>query len=268
MDNQEAGNDMARQSKKKPTALFLSALTLALISMGFTAPAQAQSDDWEVVLAPYAWIASITGDAAIGRTDPAPVDVSFSDLLENLRFGFMLHGEVRKGAWGVMLDAFYVKLGSDLSTPLGGVLDLQVQVLVFEALLSRRFDLPRGSVDAYAGIRYWDVDLDVELEGVVSGAIDRGDSWVDPVVGGRVIHYVGDDWFVMLRGDIGGFGVGSNFSWTAAAGVGYEVSDLFSIVAQYKALDVDFENDAAGTPDFLLFDAIVHGPLVGFVFRF
>ena len=120
MDNQEAGNDMARQSKKKPTALFLSTLTLTLISIGFTAPAQAQSDDW----------------------------------------------------------------------------------------------------------------------------------------------------FVMLRGDIGGFGAGSNFSWTAAGGVGYNVSDLFSIVAQYKALGVDFENDEAGTPDFLLFDAIVHGPLVGFVFRF
>ncbi len=267
MDNQEAGNDMARQSKKKPTALFLSTLTLTLISTWFTAPAQAQSDDWEVVLAPYAWIASMTGDAAIGRTDPVPVDISFSDLLKNLKFGFMLHGEVRKGAWGVILDAFYAKLGSDLSTPLGGVLDLQVQVLVFEALLNRRFDLPKGSIDAYAGIRYWDVALDVELEGVVSGALDRGDSWVDPVIGSRLIQYVADDWFVMLRGDIGGFGVGSNFSWTAAAGVGYEVSDLFSIVAQYKALDVDYENDAVGTPDFLLFDAVVHGPLIGFVFR-
>ena len=258
---------MARQSKKKPTALFLSTLTLALISTWFTAPAQAQSDDWEVVLAPYAWIASITGDAGIGRTDPAPVDVSFSDLLENLRFGFMLHGEVRKGAWGVMLDAFYAKLGSDLSAPLGGVLDLQVQVLVFEALLSRRFDLPRGSVDAFAGIRYWDVDLDVELEGVVSGAIDRGDSWVDPVIGSRLIQYVGENWFLMLRGDIGGFGVGSEFSWNVQGGVGYDVSRLFSLVVQYKALSVDFENDAAGTPDFLLYDTITHGPLVWFVFR-
>ena len=51
-------------------------------------------------------------------------------------------------------------------------------------------------------------------------------------------------------------------------GVGYDVSSLFSLVAQYKALSVDFENDAAGTPDFLLYDTITHGPLVGFVFRF
>lgn len=259
---------MAIQSDKKRTALFLSALTLALISTGITTPAQAQSDDWEVVLAPYVLFASINGDVAIGRVNAQPVDVSFGDILKNLQFGFMLHSEVRKGAWGVMLDAFYAKLGSDLSTPLGGVLDVNVQELVFEALLSRRFALPKGSIDAYAGIRYWDLDLDLELEGLVNRAADRGDSWVDPVIGSRLIQYVADDWFLMLRGDIGGFGMGSDFSWNVQGGVGYEVSDLFSLVAQYKALGVDYQNDEEGSPDFLLYDAITHGPLLGFVFRF
>jgi len=267
MNNQEAGNDMARPSQKKPTALFLSTLTLVLISTWFTAPAQAQSDDWEVVLAPYVLFGSLTGDAGIGRAAPAPVDVSFKDLVKNLRLGAMLHTEVRKGAWGGVFDLAYMKLGSDLSTPLGGVLDIQVEQLAIEAFLSRRFDLSRGSIDAFAGIRYFDLTLDVELEGIISGAIDRGDSWVDPVIGSRLIQYVGENWFLMLRGDIGGFGVGSTFSWNVQGGVGYDVSRLFSLVAQYKVLSVDFENDAAGTPDFLLYDTLTHGPLIGFVFR-
>ena len=79
---------------------------------------------------------------------------------------------------------------------------------------------------------------------------------------------VAEDWFLTARGDVGGFGVGSDFSWNAQAGVGYEVSTLFTLVAQYRALGVDFNNDKAGTADYLLYDTITHGPLVGFVFRF
>ena len=70
-----------------------------------------------------------------------------------------------------------------------------------------------------------------------------------------------------VRGDIGGFGVGSDFSWNANGGVGYRVSTLFSLAAQYKALSVDFQNDKTGL-DFLSYDTITHGPVIGFVFSF
>jgi len=98
-------------------------------------------------------------------------------------------------------------------------------------------------------------------------ALDLGDSWIDPVVGGRLVQDLTDAWFLILRGDVGGFGVGSSFSWNALGGIGYEVSSLFSVVAQYRALGVDFENDESGF-DFLSYDTTTHGPLIGFVFRF
>ena len=154
----------------KPLPFFLSTLTLMVAAMGLTAPAQAQSDDWDVVIAPYVLFGSLNGDAAIGRTDPTPVDLGFGDLVKNLQFGAMVHTEVRKGAWGGMVDLLYMKLGSDLSGPLGGVVDIEVEELVVEAFLSRRFGLSSGSVDVYGGIRYWDLSLIVALEGVLRGA--------------------------------------------------------------------------------------------------
>ena len=110
------------------------------------------------------------------------------------------------------------------------------------------------------------LDLALELVAGLGGGLDLGDSWVDPVVGGRLVQDLAEDWFLTARGDLGGFGVGSDFSWNVQGGVGYEVSNSFSLVLQYKALDVDFQNDEAGS-DFLSYDTTTHGPLLGFVFR-
>jgi hypothetical protein len=78
---------------------------------------------------------------------------------------------------------------------------------------------------------------------------------------------VAEAWFLTARGDVGGLGGGSEFSWNVQEGVGYEVADWFSLVVQYKALGVDFENGEDGV-DFLSYDATTHGPLIGFVFHF
>jgi hypothetical protein len=247
------------------TPRFLRAFVLALTFAGLPASAQAQSDDWEIVLAPYVLFGSLTGDAAIGPSGPTAVDLSFGDLVKNLELGAMLHTEVWKGDWGVMADLVFMRLGDDLPL-VRTALDIEVNEVVAEALMGRRFDGPDRRIDVFAGIRYWDLDLDLELANTPS-ALDLGDEWIDPVVGGRLVQNVSEDWFLNARGDIGGFGLGSTFSWNLQGGVGYDVSDRFSVVAQYKALSVDFDNEKTGL-DFLSYDTITHGPLIGFVFHF
>lgn len=252
----------------RPSAPFLGALVLVGVFAGFPSSTSAQSDDWETVLAPYVLFGSLNGDAAVGPTGPVPVDLGFGDLVKNLELGAMVHAEAWKGAWGVMVDFLFMRLGSDLTGPFGGVLDINVDEVIAEALLGRRFDAPGRQVHLFAGVRYWDLDVDLDLVALPGAALDLGDRWIDPLVGGRFVKDVAEDWFVSVRGDIGGFGLGSDFSWNVQAGVGYEVSSLFSLVLQYKALDVDFENDGIGTADFLSYDTTTHGPLLGFVFRF
>ena len=248
------------------TTRFLGTLALALSFAGLPASAQAQSDDWEIVLAPYVLFGSLNGNAAIGSSGPTPVDLGFGDLVKNLEVGAMVHTEVWKGDWGVMADLVFMRLGDDVALGQVAVLDIEVNEVVAEALLGRRFDGPDRRVDVFAGVRYWHLALDLELEGTPA-ALDLGDGWVDPVVGGRLVQDVSEDWFLTARGDIGGFGIGSDFSWNVQGGVGYDVSDRFSVVAQYKALSVDFDNEKTGL-DFLSYDTVTHGPLIGFVFHF
>ncbi len=45
--------------------------------------------------------------------------------------------------------------------------------------------------------------------------LDVSKNWIDPLIGGRYLWRFADGWNIIARGDIGGFGVGSDFSWHA-----------------------------------------------------
>ncbi len=74
---------------------------------------------------------------------------------------------------------------------------------------------------------------------------------------------------LVFRGDIGGFGVGSDFAWNVAGLLFYDF-DLFgkdaSVIAGYRALYQDFE-DGSGANKFA-YDVTTHGPILGMVIRF
>ncbi len=248
--------------------------TALLMLFSFNLSAQNDSDsgdDWEFVVAPYVFFTSLTGDVGVGVTGSTEVSADFSDLLKVLEFGFMFHGEVQKGDWGGMFDVTFAKVGDDLSVARNGIVDIEAKLAIVEVFAKHRFGQEWGHIDAYGGVRFWDVDLDMSLDlagGVFTGDISRGDSFADPVIGGRILYNFSDTWFAMLRSDIGGFGVGSDFSFSVQPSLGYRFTDTFSLVGQYRYLTTDFSSGTSGTTDYFLLDINLHGPLVGFVFQF
>jgi len=233
---------------------------------GLPGDAASQSNDWEVTVAPYGMLASLTGEVGISPGTATAVDLSFGDLVKNLEMAGMIHAEAWKGDWGIIADFVYLRLGNKNSSTFDGVVDIEVKEIVAEGLVGRRFEEPGRRIDVFAGVRFWDLSLDVELASRTT-ALNLGDSWIDPVAGGRIVQELSDAWFLMARGDIGGFGVGSSFTWNAQGGLGYEVSDAVSVIAQYRALSVDFDNEVSGLNG-LTYDTTTHGPLFGVAFRF
>jgi hypothetical protein len=69
----------------------------------------------------------------------------------------------------------------------------------------------------------------LELAGTRAFARSGSVDWLDPVVGARVRYAVAPGHELFLRGDIGGFGVGSDFSWQAAGGYGFGFGTYNSI---------------------------------------
>ena len=240
-------------------AITLFAATAFLGTFLITLPVQA-GDTWNFVIEPYLLISSIDGDAGVGRVD-------FDDILEDLEAGFMVVFEAHHvSGWGVIIDYGFMDLGSDIAGPLGGIIDVDTHQGILEALLAKRFDFANGSMEILGGVRWWDNDVDVVIDPVVlPGTVSTSleEDWIDPVVGLRYTMPMADKWKLVLRGDVGGFGAGSDFTAVAAGGILYSFNETFSLDVQYKALWVDYEDGTKGSPGYFAYDTVTHGPLIG-----
>jgi len=89
-------------------------------------------------------------------------------------------------------------------------------------------------------------------------------------VGARLRYAVAPGHELFVRGDVGGFGVGSDFSWQAVAGYAWDFAVwngvTFSGVLGYKALYVDY-TQGEGLSRYG-FDMLQHGPVLGVNMRF
>jgi Outer membrane protein beta-barrel domain len=243
--------------------LLLSALVALLSSPGI-AFAQSSSDDWEFALTPFLWGSGLSGTVGIaGRS--ADFEVSVEDLLESLDFGLMGNFEARKGRWSIGTDLVYTDLGKDVTfANAPGISDsqnprLDMSMTIIEADVGYQF---AQSVDVLAGVRGVSSSASLRID---AGTLAEADaSFVDPIVGLRFRRNLSEKFWVNLRGDVGGFGVGSDFSWFVNADAGYRVSRLISLDFGYRIWDFDYESDG----DLKKLDAALAGFGFGLTFHF
>ena len=131
---------------------------------------------------------------------------------------------------------------------------------ILEAGLFYRFGKAERHFDALAGVRY--LRLDVEIDAGPLPTLSGDKDWVDPFVGGRFRLGLSEKWALSLRGDIGGFDVGSELTWNVAAVLGYRLSEKTTMVFGYRHLDIDYDEGN------FVFDGQFSGPYLGMSFRF
>lgn len=100
---------------------------------------------WEFMLAPYFIAANISGTSQVGRLPSTDIDIGTGDILENLRFGGMIHAEaLYNQKFGGMLDVAYMNLGGATDTPRsGGRIRVGVGQLIVEGMLFTEPTAPR-----------------------------------------------------------------------------------------------------------------------------
>ncbi len=252
---------------------------------------------WSFRFTPYGWLTSLDGTQT-ERGRSVKVDASFIDIVEKSDTLVALMGtfEARHGPLALYSDLVWSKVGVENSNvrsrnPAPGVtatigtsvkLDIEMAIAEFGAA----YEVARSgpvAFDILGGARYWyqEADLSFDLAGTVntrdlqiegaralakSGSVD----WLDPVLGARVRYTVAAGHELFLRGDIGGFGVGSEFSWQAIGGYGFELGTYqgitFSGIIGYRALSVDYAQ-GEGLRRYE-FDMVQHGPVLGLSMRF
>jgi hypothetical protein len=252
----------------------------ALALLASAAPAAAQSteptstgDRWVIRMAPYVWATSLDGNATIKGIE-SDVDVSFSDILEDLSLAGMLLADIQKGRFGVAVNTVYARLTPENNV---GPIEikttsdmLQLGVAPYYRVLDWTYRTSSSGkplrliVEPEAGFRftYLRAELDVRHGGP---SVDASESWVDPLVGSRFGIDLADNWNLTAEGNVGGFGVGSDFAWNVQGFLGYQTS-LFGLpttfAAGYRALHQDYDHNN------FKWDVTMYGPVIGAVLRF
>jgi hypothetical protein len=195
----------------------------------------------------------------------APVEVAFEDVFDSLEAAFIVHFEtVYKKQWGFLVDVDYLDLESNMNLPMGLSQNVELNMTLAEFSGFYRIQHDSHVFDIIAGLRYIGMENTVSVVGGPT-LLDGSKDWTDPLFGARWMWGFADGWSLIARGDIGGFGVGSDFSWHALGLVEWQPWKYASFIAGYRALYVDYE-DGSGRDRFK-FDATVHGPVFGVVFK-
>jgi hypothetical protein len=281
---------------------------LALVGGGMLQPAAADPppgdpEPWRINLALYGWAMGVTGNATV-RNQTLDTNASFLELVQksNTLLGFMGYAEADKGRAGLYTDLVFTQLGFGASqigyrNPIAG---LQITTSASAALTYQLFIAEVGglyeivrwsgaegsstALDGLLGFRYWNnsiaatfdatanVDLtNLHVERSFGIAIARADvvQWVDPVLGLRLRHRFTPNQEVFVRGDIGGFGLGSQFSWQAVAAYSYAwqfTGYQIAAVLGFRALGVNYRSGSG--VDTVGINEILYGPIIGASFRF
>jgi hypothetical protein len=124
--------------------------------------------------------------------------------------------------------------------------------------------------DLYAGGRY--TYLYSDLKGRTFGIldVDAHKDWVDPFIGARTLWSLSPKWTLTAGGNIGGFGLGSDFTWAATGLVGYNfhLSDKnkAQVFAGYRALSQDYATGSGNNK--FEWDETLYGPILGLSLHF
>ena len=238
-------------------------------------PAGPADDQWRFSVVPLAWLAGINGNVTVrGRT--ADVNVNFDQIFQHLDGAFMAYLEARKDKFGFYAQPTYLKLEGDGNAgPLQGSLTLKMWVLEAGGIyqLGKWGEQKPLELDVFAGMRYWSLDADVNLNGTRGDLINFSGSTTldlyDPLVGLKAQRYLTEKLSLVLRGDIGGFGASnssSDLSWQAIGLLGYDVSKHFAVFAGYRALALQKETGSGSGKHGA--DLILNGALLGFDYTF
>ena len=241
---------------------------------------------WRFDFTPYIFLpASVKGDSTIaGQT--VSVDLDTSDLLDLLSFAFASRFEAWQGDYGLILDLNYINLDGDGTVegpgplPVSASVDVDLRQLYIDGLGSYRvvkapYDDAGNvwSLEVMGGIRYNYLKQEVDLK--ITGGLGPGaattlggsKTWVDPMLGTRVMASLSERWATAIRADIGGFDISdTKLTWSVTGGFDYRPWDNTSLKFGYRYYSIDYASSLSDGA--FAYDFDMHGPYVAITFSF
>jgi hypothetical protein len=274
---------------------------LVALLLARAVPVQAQdAPAWSFTITPYVWAMGASGNVtARGQTlDVNASAIDFFGKTDTL-LALMANVEARHDKLRLALDTVFTQMaatpgfasqrtpepGLNFSSAAGA--NVKSTLLMIEGTAAYALAQPfrATALDGVVGVRYWHTVTDMSFgftatgsiqtpEGVglftrsigIAGASTGSMDWADPILGLQVRHELAPHHRLRLRGDVGGFGAGSQFTWQAMAVYAYEFSSgptTWSAVLGYRAIGLDYSPSGTNA-----IDLVLHGPVLGMSMTF
>jgi len=238
----------------------------ALAALLMSSPALADDDagEWRQTVFLYGMGVAIDGEAEIGPL-AVPVDLSISDIFDALRFGAMAAYRIDNDTWSFSADVTYMDLSFSQSTEQGRAsARLGTDQLTVMGTVGRRIT---PNLEALFSLAYFDLSTDLEVRVLQQRtSASRDADWVDPLLGLQYRRPIGGKWRMSLRGDVGGFGVGSDLTLHGWATLVRQNTETFSWYFGYRYIAYDYETGSGINRE--RYDLQQHGPGIGIAWSF
>lgn len=254
------------QLKRLACALFTIFLLFQNQVMAQTEPEK----KWSYLAELYLLFPNIQGNVGLGSQLTAPVDANPGDVFSHLQFGAMAYFEAKTDKWAISTDYVIMILEQDISeTKLIKSGSVEFSQSIWEvAGLYRVYKFIEVGVGGR--LCYLPVSSEIVRNVFPAGSETLNGShsrtFFDPLIIVRASTTLDDKWLFQARGDVGGFGVGSDFTWQVQGTVGYRFNKLFQMGVGYRILSINY--DEGEYQERVIFDVDEFGPEIRFGFNF
>jgi hypothetical protein len=261
------GLDMKKYSSQ--TLRLLATMSLAACCLSpLHAEEASANNEWNFSGGIYLWGTAIGGETSSG----SEIDITFSDLIQNLDMAFMGNLEARHGKWFVAADLFYSDISASgshgFATPNAGDVGLGGSVVteltIFTPTLGYNLiDSKTGTMDGFIGVQAANLDVSAKIASVgpaggrliqASDTIEK----VDGIVGVKGKLNLEGNWSLPYYLNIGAGG--SDFTWQAFSGIDYKL-DRMNLYAGYRYLEWELNEKVVDNMN-------LNGPIIGVNYNF
>jgi hypothetical protein len=231
--------------KSKTFLAAFGVLVYLLVTVQVKGQASDSTKKYKFYLEPYLMFTSMSGTTGVGNLPNTFICVPASKVFSYLKIGGMLYAELHNDQFAFTSDLFYASLSQDASSKNGvisGTADLKQFWWELEGLYRINSWLELG-----AGARINNISGTLNLNvvgpggtGSVSKSGTSSNTWVDPLIVTRYRRWFSKKWMFSLRADIGGFGIGSQFSWQLQPDIFFRASKLLQLGLGYRAISMDY----------------------------
>jgi len=221
--------------------------------------------EWNFSVTPYVWGSGLVGTVG-AKGYKTHINLSFSDVLDQLNNSGMVSFTGNKGKQFFMFDGMYLDISySGVTSNSDVIAGIDVTTTRLQAAWGTNF-LEGDSfvLSGFAGIRYWDITnrLILYTQSEPLGTYKDSEAWLDPILGIRYEKRLLNKLSLLTILDIGGFGVGSDFTWGGMINISWKYSERIYLNLGYRYLYVDYEDNG------FTMDAYNDGFFGGITFRF